>query len=70
MPAADQVEFDGGRVTVRSADSDSVVRFLLTNPGAHDLEVVANNLEEAFVALTADEAGPATAPTAMEGDRI
>ncbi len=72
LPAADQVEFDGGRVTVRSADSDSVVRFLLTSTGAHDLEVVANNLEEAFVALTADEAGPVTAPTAptaMEGNR-
>lgn len=69
LPATDHVEFDGGRVTVRSADSDSVVRFLLTSTGAHDLEVVANNLEEAFVALTADEAGPVTAPTAMEGNR-
>ncbi|MDI2036892.1 ABC transporter ATP-binding protein [Paenarthrobacter nitroguajacolicus] len=69
LPAAAQVEFDGGRVTVRTADSDSVVRFLLTNTGAHDLEVVANNLEEAFVALTADEAGTETLSAAMEGDR-
>lgn len=63
LPPADHVEFDGGRVTVRTSDSDSVVRFLLTNTGAHDLEVVANNLEEAFVTLTADEAGTATTPT-------
>ncbi|MFJ4209953.1 ABC transporter ATP-binding protein [Paenarthrobacter sp. NPDC089675] len=79
LPPADAVEFDGGRVTVRTSDSDSVVRFLLNNTRAHDLEVVANNLEEAFVALTGDER-PGPAPLdggvgenrvsrAFEGDR-
>ncbi len=68
LPPAAAVDYDAGRVTVRTADSDSVVRYLLNNTGAHDLEVVANNLEEAFVALTADEPGTETQP-AFEGDR-
>ncbi|PRB39231.1 multidrug ABC transporter ATP-binding protein [Arthrobacter sp. MYb23] len=68
LPPAAAVDYDAGRVTVRTADSDSVVRYLLNNTGAHDLEVVANNLEEAFVALTADEPGTDTQP-AFEGDR-
>ncbi|MFI2564443.1 ABC transporter ATP-binding protein [Paenarthrobacter sp. NPDC018779] len=68
LPPSDAVEFDGGRVTVRTSDSDSVVRYLLNNTRAHDLEVVANNLEEAFVALTGDEPSIGTAH-AFEGDR-
>ncbi|MFJ6536564.1 ABC transporter ATP-binding protein [Paenarthrobacter sp. NPDC091711] len=68
LPPAAAVEYDAGRVTVRTADSDSVVRYLLNNTGAHDLEVVANNLEEAFVALTADEPGTGV-QHALEGDR-
>ena len=68
LPPAAAVDYDAGRVTVRTADSDSVVRYLLNNTGAHDLEVVANNLEEAFVALTADEPGTET-QHAFEGDR-
>lgn len=69
LSPADTVDYDGGRVTVRTADSDSVVRYLLNNTRAHDLEVVANNLEEAFVALTADEAATEGASPALEGDR-
>ncbi|MFK0007400.1 ABC transporter ATP-binding protein [Paenarthrobacter sp. NPDC090520] len=68
LPPSDAVEFDGGRVTVRTSDSDSVVRYLLNNTRAHDLEVVANNLEEAFVALTGDEPSSETVRT-FEGDR-
>ncbi|GAA2859920.1 ABC transporter ATP-binding protein [Paenarthrobacter ilicis] len=55
LPPTDAVDYDGGRVTIRTPDSDSVVRFLLNNTGAHDLEVVAHNLEEAFVALTSED---------------
>ncbi|UXM93127.1 ABC transporter ATP-binding protein [Paenarthrobacter sp. JL.01a] len=68
LSPADAVEYDGGRVTVRTSDSDSVVRFLLNSTRAHDLEVVAHNLEEAFVALTGE--APATEATpAFEGGR-
>ncbi|MFE4195377.1 ABC transporter ATP-binding protein [Paenarthrobacter sp. NPDC056912] len=70
LPPAAKVDYDAGRLTVRTADSDSVVRYLLNTTGAHDLEVVANNLEEAFVALTADEPGTEAARHAFEGDRV
>ncbi|MCD4852001.1 ABC transporter ATP-binding protein [Arthrobacter sp. AK01] len=69
LPPAATVEYDAGRVTVRTSDSDTVVRYLLNNTGAHDLEVVAHNLEEAFVALTADEPGTGAIHHALEGDR-
>ncbi|MDP9905353.1 ABC transporter ATP-binding protein [Arthrobacter bambusae] len=58
MPPVESMDYDGGRLTVRTGDSDAVVRFLLNNTGAHDVEVAANNLEEAFVALTGDDAAP------------
>jgi ABC-2 type transport system ATP-binding protein len=70
MPTADSVEYDGGRVTVRTRDSDAVVRYLLNSTGAHDVEVASNNREEAFVALTGDEAAPEPSRIAFEGDRV
>lgn len=69
LPSADSVDYDAGKLTVRTADSDSVVRYLLNSTAAHDLEVVANNLEEAFVALTGDGAESETTEPALEGDR-
>ena len=66
LPPTDRVEYDVGRVTIRTSDSDSVVRFLLNSTGAHDLEVVANNLEEAFVALTADEPNTEATPSTAD----
>jgi ABC-2 type transport system ATP-binding protein len=69
MPSADSVGFEGGRVRVRTRDSDAVVRYLLNSTGAHDVEVASNNLEEAFVALTGDDAAPEPSRTAFEGDR-
>ncbi|HKU36081.1 MAG TPA: ABC transporter ATP-binding protein, partial [Paenarthrobacter sp.] len=66
LPPSDAMEYDGGRLTVRTSDSDSVVRYLLNNTRAHDVEVVANNLEEAFVALTAEDSN---AEPVFEGDR-
>ncbi|MGO4454086.1 ABC transporter ATP-binding protein [Arthrobacter sp. RAF14] len=59
LPQVDSVEYDGARVTIRSQDSDAVLRFLLAETDAHDVEVSANNLEDAFVALTSDDAEPA-----------
>ncbi len=34
MPPAEGIEYDGGRLTVRTGDSDAVVRYLLNNTGA------------------------------------
>lgn len=66
LPPSHAMEYDAGRLTVRTSDSDSVVRYLLNNTRAHDVEVVANNLEEAFVALTAEDSN---AEPVFEGDR-
>lgn len=70
MPPVESMDYDGGRLTVRTGDSDAVVRFLLNNTGAHDVEVAANNLEEAFVALTGDDAVPESTSITFEGDLV
>jgi ABC-2 type transport system ATP-binding protein len=49
---------------VHASDSDTVARFLLTATKARDLEITSKNLEDAFLALTTDTAGAATAPAA------
>ncbi|MEW1822471.1 ABC transporter ATP-binding protein [Arthrobacter sp. NPDC080031] len=70
MPPVESMEYDGGRLTVRTGDSDAVVRYLLNNTGAHDVEVAANNLEEAFVTLTGDDAVPESTSITFEGDLV
>ena len=50
------VEIRGDRVLIQTTDSDSVARHLLTRTSAHDVEIVAHNLEDAFLALTGDGA--------------
>ena len=52
LPGVTSVEARGDRVLLQAADSDSVLRYLLTSTPAHDLEVTSHNLEEAFIALT------------------
>lgn len=54
IPRADRVEVQGDRLWVASSDTDAVARYLLTQTDAHDLEIAAQGLEEAFVALTSD----------------
>ncbi len=56
IPGADSVEVRGDSVFIHAKDSDSVARFLLNQTGARDLEIVARGLEDAFVALTSDNA--------------
>ena len=41
---------------MRAKDSDAVARHLLTSTAARDLEITSHNLEDAFLALTADDA--------------
>ena len=52
VPAATSVEVRGETVLIRSTDSDAVARYLLTHTGAHDLEIEARGIEDAFLALT------------------
>ena len=58
LPGVRSVDIRGDRVFIQTTESDAVARYLLTTAGGRDLEVVAHNLEDAFVALTADEPGP------------
>lgn len=55
LPGVDNVELRAGIVSVHSKDSDAVARYLLNNTDAKDLEVTSHNLEDAFLALTADD---------------
>ena len=45
---------ENGRIKVHTADSDAAARWLLAQPGVHDLEIVTPSLDDAFVALTED----------------
>ena len=56
LPGVASVEERGSSVTVHAQDTDAVARHLLTTTDARDLEIVARGLEDAFVALTADDA--------------
>jgi ABC-2 type transport system ATP-binding protein len=62
IPGADSVEIRGDTVLVQSTDSDAVARYLLTQTVAKDLEITAQGIEEAFLALTGD-AAPGTVTT-------
>ena len=55
VPGADSLEIRGDTVLIHSGDADKVARYLLTETNAHDLEITAHGLEEAFLALTGDE---------------
>jgi len=55
LPGVEDVEVRGDTVLVRAKDSDAVARYLLTETPARDLEITAQNLEDAFVALTSDD---------------
>ena len=57
LPGTVAVEVRGDTVLVRSTDSDTVARHLLTATPARDLEVTSAGLEEAFIALTGDGGG-------------
>ncbi len=70
----EHVEVRGDQVYVRTQDSDLLARHLLTTTDAHDLEITAHGLEDAFLSLTgrttpdATPAGHATAdPRETEG---
>src|SRR3954471_17081878 len=55
LPGVESVEVRGDAVLLRTDDSDATARHLLTHTDARDLEITAHSLEDAFVALTADD---------------
>jgi ABC-2 type transport system ATP-binding protein len=59
LPGVRSVEIRGDRVLIQTLDSEAVARFLLTTTSARDVEIVAHNLEEAFLALTSETPGSA-----------
>ena len=55
LPGTVGLEARHGSVTLRTEDSDATLRALLTAfPAAHDVEVVASTMDDAFLALTSD----------------
>ncbi|UOX85812.1 ABC transporter ATP-binding protein [Amycolatopsis sp. FBCC-B4732] len=57
LPGVTSVQLRAGRAELACADSDAAIRALLAaHPLASDIEITALGLEEAFLALTAEEA--------------
>ncbi len=67
IPGVDSVEVHGDTVLLHAHDSDAVARRLLTETAARDLEITARGLEEAFIALTADQSTGAEDADATAG---
>ncbi|WP_221586165.1 ABC transporter ATP-binding protein [Microbacterium sp. G2-8] len=55
LPGVTGVSHDAGRLSIRATDSDAVARTLLTDLGAHDLEITAGSLDDAFRTITQEE---------------
>lgn len=55
IAGVEAAEVRGDTVFLRGPDSDAIARHLLTATPARDLEITSRNLEEAFLALTADD---------------
>lgn len=56
VAGVESVEVRGDSVLVHGSDSDEIARHLLNHTAARDLEITSRNLEDAFIALTGDEA--------------
>src|SRR3954447_19839065 len=54
LPGVESVDIRGEAVYVHAKDTDAVARHLLTATPAHDLEITARGLEDAFLSLTGD----------------
>ncbi|GAA2060623.1 ABC transporter ATP-binding protein [Williamsia deligens] len=60
-PGVTAVTVRGGRVELATDDSDATARFLFAHSDARDVEIVAHDLEDAFVALTSTASTTTTA---------
>jgi ABC-2 type transport system ATP-binding protein len=56
IAGVDTAEVRGDTVYLHAGDTDAVARHLLNHTAARDLEITSKNLEDAFLALTADDA--------------
>lgn len=56
IDGVESVDVRGETVIVHAKDSDAVARHLVTATPAHDLEITAQGLEEAFISLTGGDA--------------
>ena len=54
LPGVESVDLRGDAVYVHARDTDAVARYLLIETAAHDLEITARGLEDAFLSLTGD----------------
>jgi ABC-2 type transport system ATP-binding protein len=54
LPGVESVDVRGEAVYIHATDTDAVARHLLTTTSAHDLEITARGLEDAFLSLTGD----------------
>jgi ABC-2 type transport system ATP-binding protein len=55
LPGVETVDIRGEAVYIHAKDTDAVARHLLTTTDAHDLEITARGLEDAFLSLTGDD---------------
>jgi ABC-2 type transport system ATP-binding protein len=67
LPGVESVDIRGDAVYIHAKDTDAVARHLLTSTGAHDLEITARGLEDAFLSLTGDDHDVTPDPTSTEG---
>ena len=63
LDGVESVDVRGDAVYVHARDTDSVARYLLTETDAHDLEITARGLEDAFLSLTGDRDDTEGAPS-------
>ncbi|GAA3529216.1 ABC transporter ATP-binding protein [Aeromicrobium panaciterrae] len=62
VEGVESIDVRGESVLIHGADSDAIARYLLNHTAARDLEITSRNLEEAFVALTGDDAQATARP--------
>ncbi len=65
LAGVESVDVRGDAVYIHAKDTDEVARYLLTQTAAHDLEITARGLEDAFLSLTGDDHD--ITPTDSEG---
>ena len=67
VQGVESIDVRGDSVLVSCSDSDAVARHLLNHTTARDLEIASRNLEEAFLALTADDVPTSTTRPLTQG---
>lgn len=68
MEQVHHVDHNGGRVQIRTSDSDAVALALLQDLGGTDLEIASGSLDQAFMALTSGEGSGENASGAGSGE--